>query len=189
MAHGFADSPSITFRSLASAVMPWLFSSTVHMSVVLVMAVSLSWSQTPRGAGGDTLQVTILASGEGTGAGEGGTAISSQLGSSDIGYYDDERPTLEAEPSAASQSGGGSGTNAALASLLSEQPALRSTGTLPAGGPTGSNDAAGGGSGDGNGPGEGIGSANRLASAARAGHGFARRHRQHRRVWPARRRQ
>lgn len=155
-------------RSFQALVLPWLFSSTVHMLLALVLAISLSFSA-PQGQAPGSLHSLIVTIGSSDGTrGTGGDArveSGDSTDSADAGsenpeatYYDDEpaRGSFFAEPAEPSESSGGG--PAVLASLLNEQPSVDLRGVLPASGTS---------AGAGAGHDSGVGSATGLTSHPR----------------------
>jgi len=141
-------------RTLSSAALPWLLSSTFHSAAMVVLALAWNASyETAPAARGTALEATFDLSGGG--GGEDG-ASSVELDAPPTGGYFDDEPREQFAAEAASGTGptGGAGGGDSLRQMLAQEPVTSLAGVLPAPG-------GGGGSGDG-------GSGSAIASAREA---------------------
>jgi hypothetical protein len=121
-------------RALAALALPWLCSTTVHMTLLVLLAVTYGWTLDRGMQRGDSLLTTLEASfgtsaAVDTIAGDVVTLDATNRGR----YYDDEVEPAAREASQAEQ-GGGAGDARALSELLNERPAMELAGVLPASG-------------------------------------------------------
>lgn len=121
--------------ALAALALPWLCSTTVHIVVLLVLALTYGWVADRSAQRGSSLLASLEVSfttGDSPENRVGADAV--QLDSADSGrYYDDEvEPAARDAPLA--QQGGGSGDASALTALLNEKPAVELAGVLPSSG-------------------------------------------------------
>ncbi len=114
-------------RGLGAMVLPWLFSSTVHTLAFVLLAIGWSWStrQAPSAAG-ITLEASMLSD---SGEQDNAPTVAFDTPPTD-GYFDDDEPALFAEATTDTTTGG----SATLSALLNEEPAVSTTGILPASG-------------------------------------------------------
>ncbi|MEX2114238.1 MAG: hypothetical protein WD845_13685 [Pirellulales bacterium] len=130
-----AEPPLKLARSLAAWSLPWLCSTTVHMLLILLLALSYGWVQDRGLQSGSSLLASLEVSFTDGNAPQTSASIDAvELESNDAGrFYDDEvEPTLR--EAAEAHQGGGAGNASALTALLDEKPALELTGVLPSAG-------------------------------------------------------
>ncbi len=155
MTHSSAAAPPMKFlRALAAWTLPWLCSTTIHMLLILVLAVTYTWTRggVPHGSNLlSALEVGFIASPPEASE----IAGTVELASSTSGYYEDEpAPAYEgqaepaARPLAQPREAGDAGTSRALGELLDEEPPVNLAGVLPSSGdPAGSGAVEQGGAG------------------------------------------
>jgi hypothetical protein len=134
-----APMPTAEYRPhrVGTLAFPWLLSSTLHAAVIVAFALSwpaINFQQAPA-ARGIMLDVSLLS---GSGTDEGITSVEFDAPPAE-GYYEDDEPLeftpvndtplSEAPIGALATTTGGAPS---LQSLLAEQPAVSSTGVLPA---------------------------------------------------------
>jgi hypothetical protein len=122
-------------RTLAAWSLPWLCSATVHLTLLLAMALGFQWVVDRGAEHGSSLLATLDASFTTGNAPQSGLSVESvELDASDTSrYYDDEvtpAPRVASRP----QQGGGAGNASDLTALLNEKPAIDLAGVLPASG-------------------------------------------------------
>ncbi len=122
-------------RALAAWSLPWLCSTTIHVVLLLILALSYEWVVDRSSQHGTSLLASIEASFATGDAPQ--TAVTLDAAESDTAdssrYYDDEiDPALREAPQ--SYSGGGAGDASALTALLDEKPEVVLQGVLPSSG-------------------------------------------------------
>ncbi|MGD9720661.1 MAG: hypothetical protein AB7O59_16340 [Pirellulales bacterium] len=152
-----AERPQTTLAgALAVWALPWLCSTTVHIVLLLALALSYQWAFDRSSQRGSSMLASLevsFISGQSPDNAAGDSAV--ELDSRDAGrYYDDEIAPATREAPLPKQ-GGGAGNSAALTALLNERPAVDLTGVLP---------ASGQGLGSGGQEGTGVGSAQGLTA-------------------------
>jgi hypothetical protein len=122
-------------RALAAWALPWLCSTTVHILLLLALALTYGWVADRGARQGSSLLASLEASFTPGQSPENAIPLDAvELDSSDSGrYYDDEVTPAEREAPQARQGGGG-GDLSAMTALLNEKPAVDLQGVLPASG-------------------------------------------------------
>jgi hypothetical protein len=148
--------PSLSVaRTLASWLLPWLCSTTAHMLLLIVLAISYQFSRDEiieRGPPARMGLEAVFVTSQGSEPGEGSDDV--EMDPAGAVYYDDESTPVAQELGEKHQ-GGGVGNATALKALLNEKPAVSLAGVLP---------VSGTGLGSGALDGEGIGSAQGLTT-------------------------
>ncbi len=121
-------------RALTAWAAPWLLSTTIHVCLLLALALTYEFVIDRGMQDGSSLLASLEASFLPGNAPNSGAIDAVELDSSDIGqFYEDEvQPAQREAPE--SQQGGGSGDASALTALLNEKPNVDLTGVLPSSG-------------------------------------------------------
>src|SRR5262249_49014765 len=121
MSSSLVDSPVHVARTVSAWALPWLFSTTTHIGLLLALAVAYHLAAEaliPAGpSAGKGIHAVFITSGADGGDGN------DDMDAPGSGYYDDEPPLMTAE-TPERRDGGGSAdasSSAALNSLLNEK--------------------------------------------------------------------